>query len=567
MKGRSLIVAIIIVVGALASFLIWKKGNDQQFDVEYFGFFKKQEQQLIIQYGQQLLWLSSDGHLQKKFDVNRTPLIAHGDYDFFSNGDLLIYHKSKPLSFIEGIKQYLRLTKPMVINPVRKMGDDGFYRCQLTNHRCSLFGLDLPLLDRSFRLVIDKQSDSVYLSDTSSHRLYKISEQGIILASSKNQFIYPNQLSLIGSVLWVADTNHHRLISVASSNHNFAQVLNEFSISPSLTHQWPHQFSYQTNHFWVNVADKSMSDGILVQYDLTGKQINRANSKYLIDPTTMIIWQNKLLVTDFQSALIEQFSLQGDSLGLFQVTQLTDLLKAREEQIRQGKLFSLIGMTTFVITLIIGLIGAWFLERKESLALFVSADYGPTDKMITEARVAFKGTSSSIVWLDNQLMRNKQKYIYNLTMIIMLIFTVLLTWFYVLFSLLNTIITAIVLLMFVISYHYTIHYIRSIKLGVQGNKLITVVNGKTTVADFSSVFYNALYLYTDEQSIPLGNKKQAIFSNVQLKEFIYPQLQPENKLSGLTLVKHLWRQKEPLFLGYTILLLVVVVMTFWEMLA
>src|SRR5690606_21449018 len=99
-------------------------------------------------------------------------IAVHGDYDFFHNGDLLVYSRKTQPGLIENIARFARLQKTETQRP---RGDDGFYRCALDVGRCERFGPDLPSLSGAFRLVIDRPAGVIYLADTRAFTLYKLS--------------------------------------------------------------------------------------------------------------------------------------------------------------------------------------------------------------------------------------------------------------------------------------------------------------------------------------------------------------------------------------------------------
>lgn len=551
MKGKSLVVAILIVVGALSSFWVWQEGLEQQSSVDNIGFFKQQEEQLVIQYGPYLWWLSSDEKSYKNINLDSLGINARGDYDFFANGDLLIYHSTNALSFLDKLKQLFRFTKQTDLNTVRESGSDGFYRCQLSTLQCLPFGLDLPLLERSFRIAIDQQTDNVYLSDTSAHRLYKISALGTILASSDGeQFRFPNQLSFVDDALWIADTNHHRLASLNVGSEQFAQELSAIETKPSKAHRWPHQFAVLKNSVWINVADTQMSDGMLMEYDFSGRVLNQAVAEYVTDPLALITWQNKLWVADFASASIERFTLTGESLGLFIFPEFVPLLEQRKQIIADGKLLSLIGTVIFILTLLIGGIATWVLEKKESIALFNQFETGPMDKVIEQAQITptLTHSSANIFWLENKILKHQTKY-YVVLMITSLAIP-LLFYAYILHPELKQVIftTMFTYAALVILGKHMVGYLSAIKLGVQGERLFTEVNGDLISINVAQVFYSPTYLFIKETAIVLGNRKQALFDKSQLSEYVYTQLQAQNKLDRFSLFKRLWGLKEPLFM-------------------
>ncbi|MFT6984850.1 MAG: hypothetical protein ACJAT7_000651 [Psychromonas sp.] len=563
MKGRSLIAAVLIVIAALCSFVIWQVGNSTRYNVDDLGFFKQQQGQLVIQYGQQLFWIAPDERLVKQLDLNSLQLSAAGDYDFFSNGDLLIYHRNKPLSLLENLQQYLRLTKKTQINQFHKMGDDGFYRCQLSMQTCQPFGINLPLLSRSFRVTIDSSDDSLYLADTSAHKLYKISSVGEILSvKGDGKYKFPNQISLLNGQLWIADTNHHRLVAVQATTADFADQTASFITEPGIENRWPHQFTYAENSLWVNIADHTMSAGLIQQYSLTGKPLTQAILQCSQDPTALIVWQNKLWVADFISARIEQLNLQGESLGLFQLPQLDKLLAARDQQIAEGTVLSHYGLLGFALTFILGLVAAWLLEKEESVAIFTNSIKDPTDKLIASAQQTGKEKyrGNEVFWLTNNVVKHKRK-LYLLGSLFLVPILLLLVLFQTSPIFIELILgSMIVYIMVAAMYVYLFTYFLTLKLGVQGDRLYLQVRGERQEADFSAVHYSSGYLISEKLALPFGNIRQRLFNKKQLNDYLFSQLKTENKLKPSALFIRLWQLKERLFLANSYFLLIIVIL-------
>lgn len=555
MKGKSLIAAVFIVCAALLSFVTWQTGLAKQADIDHLGFFKTFEDQLVIQYGQRLWWLSPDEQVQRRLEISDLGLTAQGDYDFFANGDLLIYHRSTPLTHLDKLKQWLRLSETIPLNRASgERGVEGFYRCQLSHLQCQPFGQGLAPLKRSFRVLIDRQDDSVYLSVTSAHRLYKISAQGKILASSgDNQFRFPNQLSLHDGLLWVADTNHQRMVGVTHGDAQFAQEVTALTTSPSKEHRFAHQFSWVGDRLWVNVADGSMSNGMILEYDAQGESYHQLQNVHVSDPMAMIYWQDTLWVADFVSAFIEQFNTQGESLGVLMQAEMLPYINQREQQITQGKQLASLGIFMFIMTLLIGLAAAWYLEKRQSLALFAD----PIDDEIACAKAEFNANSardSGIFWLENRIVEYKKWY--QVVMVLLVIPIAMLLNIYIKHPMLVDVLcwSAVIYGAWVWGAWSLLAYVMANKVGVQGQYLIYEVKGELNRIPFEQVSYHGAFLFTPQKAIFLGRSKPDIFAKSELKQYIYPQLLVQNRLSKLQYYQRLWQLKDRLFINIILLI-------------
>src|SRR5690606_15392809 len=107
---------------------------------------------------------------------------------FFANGDLLLSLAQEPLSLLEKMKIFLRLSAAE-----RQSEDARLQRCSVETRRCRVFSEQLPDFYRSFRLHIDTQRQQVFIADTSREQLWLLDEEGQVLAK-KDGFRFPNQV-------------------------------------------------------------------------------------------------------------------------------------------------------------------------------------------------------------------------------------------------------------------------------------------------------------------------------------------------------------------------------------
>ena len=556
MKGRSLVAAIVIVIASLASFVVWQTGEHQRLDVDDIGFFKKQQQSLVVQYGKRLFWLAPDKQLIKQLDTSELGLNAVGDYDFFANRDLLVYHRVKPLTLVDNIKAYLRLSSDKQLNHSTKLGDDGFYRCQLANNQCVRFGDQLPLIKRGFRLVIHQADNTIYLADTSAHLLYKISPTGRVIATSDNEsFTFPNHILVVGNKLWLADTNHQRIVALNTDTDNFALQLKQVETIAGDKHQFPHQFVIENNKLWVNIADNSMSNGLIQQYDMNGQLLKTAELTHIRDPLAMVSWQNKLLVADFITAQIEQVNLQGESLGLFNIPVLQESLEQRELQVQEALLISQYGQIGFSITLILGFIAPWKLEGKGRKTDKQNSAFGSSAQNTEQADIN-NINELGVLWVTNNVVKYKSK-IYKIGLLYVL--PPLALFFSSGFDenwVQATLDFAIVYLLLTLIMLYLMNYLSKLKIGVYGNNVHLHARGKKVVAEFSELRLSTGYIFSEGFVIPVGGGNVTLFDKADFQEQVISKITTDNYFSETNVSKQLWKLKEPLFVSVLGLILV-----------
>ncbi|MGI9325904.1 MAG: hypothetical protein ACR2PZ_11840, partial [Pseudomonadales bacterium] len=136
---------------------------------------------LAILYGKQIVQvdlLSSDVSQLGLEDLGISEPI--GDFEFFSDGDLLIRIAALERSSLDAAAAAFRIRNHKQGTGLAESG--ALYRCKLASRKCDLFGDELPVMNRSFRLAIDRNTDTVFLADTSRGQLFKLDSTGHILA-------------------------------------------------------------------------------------------------------------------------------------------------------------------------------------------------------------------------------------------------------------------------------------------------------------------------------------------------------------------------------------------------
>ncbi len=557
MKQKSQFAACIIVIGAAISLFYWLWGMQLKSEVGRLGHLKVHENQLIIQYQQQLFWLKDNESLSKQLDFSELGLKVFGDYALFNNGDLLVYHRNQAPSFLSQIAAFVRLTSQAKVNSDQALGDDGFYRCNLLTRQCQVFGENLPKLERTFHLAINQKTNTVFLANTSEHKLYKINEQGKVIASSKaSLFRFPNQLKLVNNELWLADTNNHSLKQVEIATEHFGDIIQTVATSIDKKYKFPHQFSHHDNNVWAIVAPKNLAFAQVALFDKQGKLKTKLANGVGEDPMSVTFWQGKLWLADYQDILIEQFNEQGEFLGELQLDTLTELKAERHALIQLAQETEQQGKYAFIVIMIIGFALAFILESKETKAAFKQANKLELEQAITKAKAQYSTPhqGNNIVWLTNRAQKY-QGIIYLLLLVMLLLpiiscvqilmsvdedkWVELVPFFFIIIALEGMLLSMV----------YNVNYIKRLALGVTGKQLIMQAADKEVRLDISDIKFSDNYFFSDSLSIPVGNAKQRYFDYQQLQTYVLPHINIDNKVSLFSGWKILWQQKEPLFVS------------------
>ncbi|TPH14441.1 hypothetical protein [Litorilituus lipolyticus] len=597
MQGRSLIAAILIVLGALSSVVVWQYGNFKVADVGRLGFIKQDNQYLVIQYEQQLFWLNPQGIVEKQLDFSTHYFSAKGDFDFFNNGDLLFYHQANATSFIDSIKAYFRITHQAEpaknIQPTENSAKEfnkntiidksvthktGWYRCKMPKFSCQPFAQHLPDFPRAFHLLIKQTDNTVFISSTAEHKLLKLDQHGELQASSSTKsFKFPNQLKLVNNKLWLADTNNHRLVQISQTTNNFAHEEVKFTASVNEKNQFPFLFAVENQSVWVNVANAQMSRGVIQQFDLTGKKLNKLLPKYVQDPMSLVFWQDTIWLADFSALMIEQFDNSGNSLGLFEPKVLQAINTSRNEVIEQGKAIALAGKVAFIVVLLLGIVAAWLLEKRQTIAAFTGGAKGSKQsieyhieqsKMAVNAetieRMSQRVKASTPFWLTNRAVKYKATVYIVLAALALLPCLIILQsnnidgkdtsqlyWFYGVFL--------AAWFVFVLCFLNLFLKIQRVALGVLG-EVIILKNGDQEVSlALKDLRFSNEHLISSTLSIPIGSAKQRYFDQKELNQYVLAQLEESNKLTPMQTFKTLWQQKSPIFIFNVVMVVVMLI--------
>ena len=175
---------------------------------------------LFIQIQNQLLEHDADGVYLRRHDLGELGVnVVLGSIAFFSNGDILLRRGPDPRSISDNIRAYQRQTNLHPLDP--ETPESGLFRCSLETKRCDRFGSPGIDFKAVTSLLVDWDTDDVYISDTTRHLLRKYSAEGVALAEPVAGFKFPNQLLIDNGLLYVANTNYHEVRIVDPATDTF----------------------------------------------------------------------------------------------------------------------------------------------------------------------------------------------------------------------------------------------------------------------------------------------------------------------------------------------------------
>jgi NHL repeat len=243
---------------------------------------------------------------------------AKGDFWVFRNGDLLLRRETKKrLTCRRELETFFRngSSKQDKID-----ADAGILeRCDLRGEACVPFGRGDGAFKKigAFKVFVDETKGFVYLTDTPAHQVLLYDLSGALIRKSDAYFLYPNGLVKgADGLLYVADTNHHRIAAVSPEYADFGRVERQFSILNTVSppgKEWPFALGQDRNgRWWVINAGAGMRHGDLVIYNADGEVFRRVELPDNAEPTALAVLNDKVLVTDADLMRVYSVALNGE---------------------------------------------------------------------------------------------------------------------------------------------------------------------------------------------------------------------------------------------------------------
>lgn len=363
----STVLLILAIFGGFLAAKFWAVGESKS--IKVFSYMHKHpDGSSFIKLNDRLFGFDNNGEPIKTINLSDLGVREGNasDFAFFSNGDLLVRRQSKNKNFIENLQRFFRFANPTEY--ISQNSQDGLYRCDLKASTCQAF-TEQPLnLNEAFALAIDWQTDRVFVADSSRHQIYMYSSQGKEL-DRRDGFLFPNQLEVAEYTLYIADTNHHRLIGLDIGHNSFGEVREEFDTrtpkSRLQSEVWPAAFLLRSNQRWVINKDNAMNYGGVYIFDTQGKFLSKLTLPDKADPFALMSIGNEIVLSDYSQDRIYRFSQKGAFLGNFispVFKPIQDELSSRRLYYQElDNLFSLL----FAACLVIGFIIAFYLQQQD----------------------------------------------------------------------------------------------------------------------------------------------------------------------------------------------------------
>ena len=541
--------AIIMIFGSL----LWLKFHfyGKALDVPKATYLKEAaDKTLYIRLGEQLYHYNADGQFIQLIDLKKLGITGEmGDFDFFSNGDLLINSDEYQRSLGENLSTYARKENTTTTPPAP---GKGLLRCQLEQGQCQLFNGTIPELQGPHFIYVDRQTDEVYLADTTRHEIRKLSPKGELLAELKTGLKFPNQVYLEnskkGRKLWVVDTNHHAMKALKADTKNFGELIETHKTTLDGEWVWPSAFAKTGNSWAVQIADHAMANAKVALFDKYWKQDATLNLPIHADPVSSVFIDNKLIIADGNNYTLYQFDPYGTRLADFARNETTTGIqavlkanKALDKQYRQWSSWILyFGIGLFALLFAYALKKSREDQEEEQQEAIKNESQADAEKIIRLAKLPPEGE-----WIEAKTYFKYSKWIGLIIIATLIILSINL---YMLmgnklpieFLALVTLLPAIIALLM-----FPITKISQYKIGFfKNNVTVQTDKGQLISAPYQEIKWGCRFFSIGQLFIPIGNPGQSIFPYQALQEKLMPYVLPQNRMGEIDALKLQWKSPD-----------------------
>lgn len=540
------LVGSIIVIGSILSFTIKFVAHDAELSVDRPSFIRvAPDNTLSLLIGNSLYFIDERGTAQNVFDLDDYGLNIRGDYDFFSNGDLLIYSSHEQTSFSENLLTFIRI-KESRQKPAS--GKDGLYRCSKNLTGCQLFTDALPAFYTTFRVFIDRASDTVYIADTPRFTLYKLNSQGALLARNDSKLHFPNQILLHEDKLYIANTNYNAIKIVRSETESFGEKISSHKaiISDSGSYLWPSEIIRTPDSWWLGIADSNMDYANIQRFD---DDWEKQDVPLLKDPDadarSLVLFGDQVWVTDWSNLKIYRFDLSGNRLADFTNDEIHQVFTQSNQLIKKYQTLSNNGLIAFFIIFSIGIVAAFVLEKNETLN-YIKGQGNDTDDSEDTGKLE-NPPGADIYWIENKFSKGKNLITIIAAVALIIVGTIILpmlamdasmgweTWF-IIFSFYPVMGLLV----------WVFYKMSKTRIGVSGELLLVDDGqGNIGIGKESLIQYNATTLVVNNVIALLGQPHSPLYPKKELQQWVKPRMLRGDSVSSWTIFKIMWQHKHP----------------------
>ncbi|NVJ59623.1 MAG: hypothetical protein HWE27_04490 [Gammaproteobacteria bacterium] len=547
MNQKSLKIAVGSIVVLISMYTLsgyfWANGERLRVDLP--SYFKVNGNYLALLFDNKVFNLNQVGKVNSIIDLDDFSIIAYGDFDFYSNGDLLIYHKNQDTSFLNSLFS-TELKQSAVIKTDYK--SDGFYRCSIAKENCERLEISMLTPNRIFRVVINKASNSIYLADSASDSLRILDENGNQIASLNTNLKYPREVLVSGNDLVIANTGRSNIL--ISDLNEPSTIKEENDVNISRNYNRPIHIARTKSEWWVVFANRKIGNRIY-RFDDSWQDRRKIELYDLNDPGDLVYFEEKIWVSGQEDFKIAQFNEYGTRLEFNIDESISVLLEEKKEQYLSFEALKVRYLVFFGLVLVVGFTVAFVLERAELNQIFnrrrkTAYDLHPIDPTPIEYP-----SGEGVYWLENRYRKNI--YLKLIGILLILIFC-----FYITLSVnlslkdwelpLSLLSISVFLILSLFLYQY-FRYSKS-KIGIENDQIIIDDGfGNVAAGQRREIIYSNRYIVIGKAAVHIGSiRYYAAFDPEELYKYVLTRLQSSEGKMDYQIVLHLIKNKHPLVL-------------------
>ncbi len=299
----------------------WAGGEHSKSRVGSFYLLEDAEGRLVLQADQYLVTLSEQGTVLESYDLSQLGISElMGNVAFFPNNDLLVRSGGAKWD----MRSYMTLAShrdPYEEKQRQKMAEGSadrspLIRCQRETGECEAFGhVTAPW---RYRLMMDAQSDQIFLTEGVRHVVRRFDTNGAFQASLRG-LKFPKRVRRIDDALYVVDTNHHRVAYFDTDTSGKDRIIRSQSARPenSDDHRgaiWTIDAIPFAGHWYAINARNGMQNAELHRLDEQGSYLETLSLPEGAEPFDMRVIGDRLLVSDLLLGKIYVFNAFGRQL-------------------------------------------------------------------------------------------------------------------------------------------------------------------------------------------------------------------------------------------------------------
>jgi len=406
----------------------------------------------------------------------------------------------------------------------------------------------LPGFDRAFRVFIERDTDTVYLADTSRHRILKLDSTGKLLATAEG-FKFPNQIALVNDKLWIADTNNHRFVAVSPKTESFGKVLSEIAITPDSLHIWPSAFVQVDRDWWVLAMGDNMSYGRVVRYTDTGVELDQLDMPSGADPLSLALWGDNILVADYGRLAFYRYDRRGVRQVDFSTPSLAALINEKRAEIERWRYAGYSCWVIFALGLLVGFVVAIRQQRQATAAQEIK-------DATSDQR--FEALPAEGVWIEARRIVRWLPYLFMMLLVLPMALFIPLFFAGKPFPLELLVIAAVMTFSLLLMAKPLLKLSRVRFKVFESHIELIDHEGQRCRSRFEDImWYTQGSFVLGKQVIPVGKQsQQGIFPKKEIDRWVAPRLLPENKVGAWTMMEYFWNSPDGM-MRYSALMLII----------